>query len=251
MTHTYKINGMHCGSCIEKVRNAIASLPDIEKVVVTLNPQQAIVTMKRHIETEKLNSAVKSAGSYTLEESNDSYIQTNHESLNPFAVKDEKVTFWTYKPLILIFLYLIGLTALAEINRGTFSLMHSMNHFMGGFFLFFSFFKFLNLAGFADAYSTYDIVAKKWKGYGFVYPFIELALGISYLFEYSPVTTNVITLLIMSVSSVGVIQSVLKKNKIQCACLGTIFNLPMSTITIIEDLLMAAMAAFMLIYFKI
>ncbi|RYZ78221.1 MAG: heavy-metal-associated domain-containing protein, partial [Proteobacteria bacterium] len=44
----------------------------------------------------------------------------------------------------------------------------------------------------------------------------------------------------------GVLQSVLNKRKIQCACLGAVFNLPMSTVTIIEDGLMIAMSAVML-----
>jgi cation transport ATPase len=245
MTHTYKLTGMHCESCVTKVRNALAALPDVEKAEVTLNPMQAAVTMKKHIQTDVLNKAVQGAGKYSLEEEHSQ--MHSEEVLNPFASQEEKITFWTYKPLILIFLYLIGLTAMGEINRGSFNLMHSMNHFMGGFFLFFSFFKLLNLTGFAEAYSTYDIIAKKWNAYGFIYPFIELALGIGYLFGYFPVTINIITLAVMSVSSIGVIQSVLNKSKIRCACLGTIFNLPMTTITIVEDLLMAAMAIVMLI----
>jgi len=51
----------------------------------------------------------------------------------------------------------------------------------------------------------------------------------------------------MGFSSLGVIQSVLDKKKIRCACLGAFFKLPMSTVTIIEDLLMVAMAVFMLV----
>ncbi len=51
----------------------------------------------------------------------------------------------------------------------------------------------------------------------------------------------------MSISFIGVLQSVLNKQKIQCACLGDVFNLPMSTVTIIEDALMIAMSATMLI----
>jgi hypothetical protein len=50
----------------------------------------------------------------------------------------------------------------------------------------------------------------------------------------------------MSFSSIGVIQSVLDKRKIRCACLGAVFNLPMSTITIIENLTMVVMACVML-----
>jgi hypothetical protein len=51
----------------------------------------------------------------------------------------------------------------------------------------------------------------------------------------------------MSISIIGVLQSVLNKQKIKCACLGDVFNLPMSTITIIEDALMIGMSLIMLI----
>ena len=55
--------------------------------------------------------------------------------------------------------------------------------------------------------------------------------------------TNTAAFVIMSVSIIGVLRSVLKKRAIRCACLGTVFNLPMSTITIIEDGLMIAVSA--------
>jgi hypothetical protein len=51
----------------------------------------------------------------------------------------------------------------------------------------------------------------------------------------------------MTVSIIGVLQSVFNKRKIKCACLGAVFNLPMSTITIIEDLLMIGMSGTMLL----
>ncbi len=51
----------------------------------------------------------------------------------------------------------------------------------------------------------------------------------------------------MGFSSIGVIRAVLDNKKIRCACLGTVFNLPMSTITIIEDLAMVIMALIMIV----
>ena len=51
----------------------------------------------------------------------------------------------------------------------------------------------------------------------------------------------------MTVSIIGVLQSVMNKRKIKCACLGDVFNLPMSTITIIEDALMIGMSVTMLL----
>jgi len=92
----------------------------------------------------------------------------------------------------------------------------------------------------------YDIVAKRINVWGLIYPFVELALGIAYVTNFAPFTTNIITVAVMGISSIGVIVSVANKQKIQCACLGAVFNLPMSTITIIEDLLMVAMAGVML-----
>jgi len=52
---------------------------------------------------------------------------------------------------------------------------------------------------------------------------------------------------VMGVSTVGVVQSLLARRKIRCACLGTVFNLPMSSVTLTEDLLMVGMAAAMLV----
>jgi len=115
------------------------------------------------------------------------------------------------------------------------------------FFLVFSFFKMLNLKGFAESYVMYDVVAKAIPAWAYLYAFIELGLGIAYTINFNPFITNIITLVVMSVSIVGVLKSVLNKQKIQCACLGAVFNLPMSTVTIIEDALMIAMSATMLI----
>jgi hypothetical protein len=82
---------------------------------------------------------------------------------------------------------------------------------------------------------------------GYVYAFIELALGFAYLVNFNPFLTNGITFVVMSVSIVGVLKSVLYKRKIKCACLGTVFNIPMSTVTIVEDALMIAMSLLTLI----
>jgi hypothetical protein len=153
----------------------------------------------------------------------------------------------TYKPLLLIFGYLLGGVFLLHVRSADWLAANVMQDFMGGFFLIFSFFKLLNLRGFANAYRTYDVVAKRIYGYGFVYPVVELSLGVAYVIHFNPPLINSITVVVSLVSSVGVIQSLLSRKKIPCACLGTIFNLPMTKVTLIEDLLMAGMAGVMLV----
>ena len=237
MTHTYQIEGMTCGKCVSKVKSQLLLLPNVESADVTLSPPKAVITMQKHITTEALQEVLSKAGHYI--------IKPDEKDRSHAAMKSETSWLATYKPLLLLFVFIIGISFFASLNSG-FNAAAWMNFFMAGFFIAFSFFKFLNLKGFAESYGTYDVLAKQLLAYGYVYPFIELGLGIAYLTGFNPLVTNAATIVVMGFSSIGVIQSVLSKRQIQCACLGTVFNLPMSTVTIVEDLLMVAMAALML-----
>ena len=199
--------------------------------------------MDKHIATDDLKAALKDYPKYELTETHPQH----HSIVTP--ADNETIKSWiiTYKPILLIFGYITGITLLAEWTYGDFDWMRWMNHFMAGFFLVFSFFKLLNLKGFAESYSMYDIVAKRWSYWGYIYAFTELALGIGFLSGFNPILTNALTFGVMTVSIIGVLQSVLNKRKIKCACLGAVFNLPMSTITIIEDALMIGMSGVMLL----
>ncbi len=251
MIHTYKISGMHCASCVGRVQQALEGVEGVKKAIVSLTPPEAVVNMSHHLDTATLNRAVATTGAYSLtnEVAVINTMSATHEVSKPPVSQDEATTALsatTYKPLLLILVYLLGITVLAEVRSGGFNWMRAMSTFMAGFFLTFSFFKLLDIPGFASTYRMYDIVAKAMPGYGFVYPFIELALGIAYLSGWNPWITNAATLVVMGVSLIGVIQSVVNKRQIQCACLGAVFNLPMSTVTIFEDSLMMGMAGIML-----
>jgi copper chaperone CopZ len=241
MTHTYNITGMTCTGCQTKVQNLLSKVAGVKSVAIDLKNGSADMEMDQHISTATLKAALNEYPKYQLSEA----VQTPVFSTND----DDEAKSWfaTYKPILLIFGYIIIISSIAATSVNYFSTLQFMRIFMAGFFLTFSFFKMLDLAGFADSYSMYDIVAKKFRQWGYIYAFIELALGIAYAINFQPVITNVVTLIVMSVSIIGVLQSVLNKRKIKCACLGAVFNLPMSTVTIIEDALMIGMSAAMLL----
>jgi copper chaperone CopZ len=234
MTHTYKVTGMTCSSCEAKVKSGLLMLPNVTEVEVSKEKQSATITMDKHIALSTFQNTLDKKYSISAIEHN----ETAEQAKNWFS---------TYKPILLIFGYITTISIIAATHQNTFHWMKAMNIFMAGFFLTFSFFKMLNLNGFAESYSMYDIVAKKLKAWGYVYAFIELGLGIAYATNFQPLITNIVTLVVMTVSIIGVLQSVFNKRKIQCACLGAVFNLPMSTVTIIEDALMIAMSVIMLI----
>ncbi len=151
-----------------------------------------------------------------------------------------------FTPLIVIFGVVFALTGLAVWRHGSFQWMHAMRYFEGFFFVIFAVFKLLNWTGFADAYGTYDLIAQRVRIYGYAYPLIELALGAGYLFGYHLLLVSWITLVLMVIGAMGVALALGKKQQIPCACLGVVFKIPMTWVTLVEDLVMAVMAAVMI-----
>ncbi len=121
-----------------------------------------------------------------------------------------------------------------------------MNHLMAGFFIGLSFFKFLDLKAFAESFSSYDPIAQRWLNYGYIYPFIELTIGLMFIASLALPLANALTIFILSASTIGVYKRLQSKSAFQCACLGTTFNLPLSNVTIAENLMMILMATYAL-----
>ena len=207
---------------------------NVSNVEVSKENNTATITMDKHISLSEFRKVLSEKYQISA---------VNHSEM----MEQTRSWFETYKPILLISAYILLVTVLIQITNPVFNWMQWMQHFMAAFFLIFSFFKFLNLKAFSESYAMYDIVAKQVPAWGYLYAFVELGLGISYLMNFNPFVTNLVTLVVMSISIIGVLQSVLSKKRIQCACLGAVFNLPMSTVTIIEDGLMIGMSAGMLV----
>lgn len=247
-TRTYKTN-LRCGSCVAAIKPYLDKEPKVSRWEVDLSSPDKLLTVEGDAQPEAVKAAIATAGyrivgEVDIKQSNPSVAAEMARDHPP----DEEPSKTTYFPLILLAGFLIGVVAAVELRAGSVDWNRAMGTFMGGFFIAFSFFKLLDLKGFAESYRGYDVVAKRIPAYGYVYPFIEVLLGAAYITNFQPFATNLVTLLVMSVSSIGVLQSVLNKRAIRCACLGTVFNLPMSTVTLIEDGLMVAMAAAALIF---
>jgi len=228
----FKISGMTCSSCALIIKDAFKNLTDEKNISINHSTGEALIESENEIELNQLIEILKVYPKYKIEN---------------FVEKEEKKSwFSTYKPVLLLFFYITILSLIVAYKNSEFDFHLAMNTFMAGFFIAFSYFKLLNLKAFADSYLMYDIIAKKIKIWGYIYAFIELLLGILYALNFNSIYLNSFTAILMSISLIGVLKSVLNKRQIQCACLGTVFNLPMSTLTIVEDCLMIVMSLGML-----
>ncbi len=173
---------------------------------------------------------------HEAESSNSPDIHMNH---------DVKLSDYLQFGLIIVLIVIVSIFVTVFTQGGV--LEDYMRNFMGVFFITFALFKITNLNGFVSAYSRYDILAARFKPYAYIYPFIELTFGILYVFNLFPIFTNISVILVMAISLIGVVNVLRKGDMIMCACLGNIIKLPVSKITLTEDLTMGIMAVFMLI----
>ena len=105
----------------------------------------------------------------------------------------------------------------------------------------------LDLKNFPISFSMYDPLAKKIRFYGWIYPFIEIFLGLLFLMRIKLLSALVMTIIILGITTIGVIKTLVNKKNIQCACLGTALKLPMTEATLIENALMLSMSIFLVL----
>ncbi|QIE59373.1 heavy metal transporter [Rasiella rasia] len=237
MKHTYSVTGMTCGNCKASVKEHLLEIPNVTDVAVSLENAEATIIATDDIDTSTLKKALPSK--YNISEKN---IFDGQQRIS--ETKTEKSKLQQLKPLFLIFTFIILIDG--AINYPVFNAKDLMLDFMGLFFMVFSLFKLFDLKGFANSFSMYDPLAKMLPPYGYIYPFIEVILGVLLLMRVEVSVLLIVTLVVLIITTIGVTRSLVSKNTIQCACLGTVLDLPMTEATFIENTLMIVMALLMI-----
>jgi len=238
MTHTYKVLGMTCGGCRQSVTEKLSKVLGVLSAEVSLQDESAELKMKHQVPTTELQEAL--GAKYAITEITEKRIFSSTSETT-----QEKSKLLQLKPLFLIFLFITGAAVL--LNYKLWDVGEAMFDFMGLFYIVFSFFKLLDLKGFSESFRMYDPLAKLAPVYGWLYPFIELALGLMFLMRFQTTIALIATLVILGITTIGVTRTLLSKKSIQCACLGTALKLPMTQATFIENSIMIVMALAMLI----
>ena len=232
MKSVLQIYGMTCEGCKSSVEGKLGSLDGVDNVQVDLARGEAVIYSKNPVSFSLIKETLPPKFSLINEEG------VNLDINGDLTVKESKIK--QLKPLFIILGYIFIASIL--LNYKNWNSSNAMLDFMGLFYIVFSFFKILDIKGFSMSFRMYDPLAKKAPIYGYIYPFIEVLLGVMFLTRLEVNIALVITVIILGLTTIGVTQTLLNKRAIKCACLGTTLNLPMTEATFIENALMIIMA---------
>lgn len=242
MTHTYNIQGMTCNGCRSHVEQTLSKVDGVTNASVSLEKKEAVIVMDNHIETVVFQKVLPEK--YTLSYKKEINTLASKTQSTAF-IQEEKSKLQQLKPLLIILSYILVASIL--LHKDDWNIGEMMLDFMGLFYIVFSFFKLLDLKGFPESFRMYDPLAKVFPVYGWLYPFIETALGLMFLLRFRIPMALIATLVILGITTIGVTKTLLDKKSIQCACLGTALKLPMTEATFIENTIMIVMSILMLL----
>jgi glutaredoxin len=107
--------------------------------------------------------------------------------------------------------------------------------------------KLRDVDGFATMFLNYDLLAQRWVPYGKVYPFAEGLAGILMISGALMWLSIPLALFIGTIGAVSVFKAVyIDKRELKCACVGGDSNVPLGFVSLTENLMMVAMALWML-----
>ena len=237
MKSILQISGMTCEGCKSSVKDKLCSLDGVDSVQVDLARGEAVIYSNNPISFSLIKETLPPKYSLINEE------DFNLDTYGDVTVKVSKIK--QLKPLFITLGYIFITSIL--LNYKDWNSTNAMLDFMGLFYIIFSFFKILDIKGFSMSFRMYDPIAKQAPIYGYLYPFIEVLLGMMFLIRFEINIALILTVIVLGITTIGITKVLVNKRSIKCACLGTTLNLPMTEATFIENALMIIMA-FLLIF---
>lgn len=246
LTTRYSITGLHCNSCVEYITTALeGEYPEVE---INISPSLDRITLHcpEDVSTPQVIGFITDQGDYTV-----TSLAQIEAAMGTISKTNPSITRWSrikeFYPLALILSYMVGSVTVYAV-RHDIDWMRGMELTMGLFYLIFSFFKLLQLRGFVTQFRKYDMISYYLPAYAYFYPVIEILLGTAYIWGGFILVANWITLCLFSMNLVCVWRALRAGKQLECACLGSILSLPLSTVTVVEDTAMIGMSILGIIY---
>ena len=160
-------------------------------------------------------------------------------------VVDPKAT--SYRPVAALFVMtaLMALAASQAVYATPFT-MHAAEWFVAFSMAVLALLKLQNVESFATMFLNYDLLAKRWVPYSYVYPFAEGLAGVLMIAGVAKWLSVPIALFIGGIGAVSVVKAVyIDRRELKCACVGGSSNVPLGFLSLAENLMMIGMAVWM------
>lgn len=152
----------------------------------------------------------------------------------------------SYWPVIAVFLAAAIMAVAAATASGTFGL-RTLQWFVSFSMCLLALLKLQDVERFSTMFLGYDLLARRWPTYGYLYPFAEFAAGALMIGGRFTLISAPLAIFIGGIGTVSVVKAVyVEKRDIKCACVGGNSTVPLGTVSLLENLMMVFMALAML-----
>lgn len=154
----------------------------------------------------------------------------------------------TYKPVLAIFAVgLLLAVAVSVLTNWSMGYVMVLPHFISITMVLLALMKLRDVESFSTMFLNYDVLAKRWVPYGYIYPYAELTAGLlmfAGIFSYVSIP---LALFIGGIGTWSVFKAVyIEKRELKCACVGGDTNVPLGFVSLTENVMMVGMAVWML-----
>lgn len=160
-------------------------------------------------------------------------------------VRDPKAT--SYRPVVVLFSLTAALAlAVSYAAFGNAFTIQAAEWFIGLSMVVLGLLKLQNIDTFSNMFLNYDLLAKRWIPYSYIYPYAEGLAGVLMVAGVLTWLSVPVALFIGTIGAVSVFKAVyIDKRELKCACVGGAGNVPLGFISLTENLLMIGMAIWM------
>lgn len=172
-----------------------------------------------------------------------------YEDLRRFlgkTVRDPKAT--SYRPVAVLFALTALMAAAASYAvTGNAITVRTAEWFVAFSMVVLAFLKLQNVETFSAMFLNYDLLARRWVPYSYIYPFAEALAGILMISGVLRWISVPVALFIGTVGAISVFKAVyIEKRELKCACVGGSSNVPLGFVSLTENLMMIGMAIWMM-----
>lgn len=157
--------------------------------------------------------------------------------LNKLKFNSIKEKFLIFLPVIYVYIFSL-LISLNIVFFFDLNLRSLYLYFLGFFSLTFGVFKVINFRTYLESVLEYDLVAQKFKPYAYMFPIFEIIFGILFILQKEILVIEYFCIMLFTLNIVIIANVLEKKQEFTCACMGGLFKLPLSYVSILESLTM-------------